>query len=475
MAEQAGELGTDVSWVSPARLPGSTELLVDFHGEGSGEDELTWGQVGFWQGMEQTGQSGTMGDVAPLPPGTTFELMQELMTFVMGRHQSLRTRLRLVPGGRPRQVCAESGRLIIQVVDAGEADPAEVAAQIKQHFTEVNFDYENEWPVRQAIVTAGGELRFGVTVYLHTAIDATGLAVLLADMFARDPVTGQAGPVLGMQPLEQTRRQQTPAVQRHSVASLKHLENVMRTANPDGFGPPNYDGPAAFQMMRFRSPATALALPRIVAEHGINSSSAVLAVFALGVAQHTRVSIFSAMMMVSNRFRPGFADSVSALVQISPYMIDVADVTLGQTMARAGSSLLHTYKNAYYDPYEQDALVDRVNADLGVDFDFCCFYNDRREQREVAGAELATDEQLAEAVAASSWEWMQQADMSTRKLFANVDDPPGCIEFQMSVDTRHFDADDLLAVLRGIEAAAVQTVLEPDAATGLVGRVQQQA
>jgi hypothetical protein len=137
-------------------------------------------------------------------------------------------------------------------------------------------------------------------------------------------------------------------------------------------------------------------------------------------------------------------------------------------VARAGTSLLHTYKNAYYDPYEQDALIGRLNTERGEDVDaFCFFYNDRREQRMTDSSELATDEQIRAAVAASSWEWLYQADISHRKLFMNLDDPAGSIEIQISVDSRYFDADDMQSVVRGIEGAAVQTALDPASPTGV--------
>jgi hypothetical protein len=453
-------------------VPGEAagELVVRFEGDGAGEEELSWGQVGFWQGMEQTGQSGTMGAVVEMPPEVTIEQLGDLLRFVIGRHQSLRTRLRFVDGGPPRQVCSASGELRVPIVEAGEQDPAELAEAIQRCFTAENFDYENEWPIRQAIVTKHGVVTHCPTVYLHTAIDAGGLAALLADLFARDPVTGAAaGPVTALQPMEQARRQRTPAVRRHSTASLRHLEHVMRTVTPQGFGPPKYPGEAGFRMINFSSPATALAIPRIVAEHNVNSSSVLLAMVAVGVARHTGNG--TVMAMLSNRFRPGLAESVSPLVQISPYLIDVAGVSLAEAVARAGTSLLHTYKNAYYDPYEQDALIDRVNAERGDDFDLCFFYNDRREQRTTDTGVLATDDQIRAAVAASSWEWQQQADMSTRKLFMNVDDPAGSIDFQISVDCRYFDAEDMQSVVCGIEAAAVEAALNPAAPTGVRARV----
>jgi hypothetical protein len=408
--------------------------------------------------------------VVALPPEVTLEQLGDLLRFAVSRHQSLRTRLRFVEGRPPRQVCFASGELRVPIVEAGDRDPGELAEAIKRRFTEQNFDYENEWPIRQAIVTQHGRVTHSPTVYLHTAIDAGGLAVLLADLSARDPVTGAAsGPVTARQPMEQARRQRTPAVRRHSTASLKHLEHVMRTASARGLGPPRYPDAAGFRMINFSSPATALAIPRIVAEHNVDSSAALLAMVAVGLARHTGDGTVLAMLMVSNRFRPGLAESVSPLVQISPYLIDVAEVSLAEAVARAGASLLPTYKNAYYDPYEQNALVDRVNAERGAEVDFWFFYNDRREQRAVEDGALATDDRIRAAVSASSWEWQQQADMSTRKLFLNVDDPGGSIDFQMSVDCRYFDADDMRSMVRGIEAAAVETVLDPGAPTGIRG------
>lgn len=445
------------------------QLLVHFQGEGAGVEPLTWGQVGFWQGMEDTGQSATMGGVHAMPAGSTIEQVADLLAFILSRHQALRSRLLLRPAGPPLQVCSESGEVPLRIVECGAADPDEVAERVKAEFGERNFDYENEWPVRMAVITRAGEITHVVTVYLHLAIDAGGLLALLADVAARDPRTGAAArPVTAMQPMEQARRQATPAVLRQSATSLKHLEHVLRTVTPSMFGRPKTDAAPSYRMIRYRSPATALAIGRITAEHNVNTSSALLAMFAVGLARHTQDGLVWAMLMVSNRFRPGLADSVSPLVQISPYLIDVAGIDLAGAVSRARSSLLHTYKNAYYDPYQQDEVIDRVNRERG-EVDFCCFYNDRREERTVTGP-LATDEQLLAAVADGSWADDHQPDMSTRKLFVNVDDSPGAIDFQLSVDARYFDLEDMLAVVRGIESAAVQTVLQPAAGTEVAVR-----
>ncbi len=451
------------------------QILVRFEGEGEGSEELTWSQVAFWHCIRDTGQSTTMGGVAPMPADTTVDEVADMLAYLMSRHESLRTRLWFGPDGQVRQVCSASGEAALSIVEAGEADPAELAEQIHQRSAEQNFDYINEWPVRMTVITKHGMVTHLVVMYLHLALDAGGLAALLADMWARDPVTGvPAGPLTAITSRELARRQREPAARRQSAAALKHLEQVMRTVTPGWFGPPRLPGPPTFRMIRFRSPALALAIERIVAEQSVNSPAALLAMFGVGLTRHTGDNPAVAMVMVSNRFRPGLAESVTCLVQISPYLIDVAGISLGEAVTRASSNLLHTYKNAYYDTIDQELLIDRISRERGYDFDFCCLYNDRRKDVPPAGSRLpVSDEQILAAVAHSSWAWEQQADMSTRKLFVNVDDSAGAIDLVMSVDCRYFDVTDMHQLFHAVEAAAVMAALQPEELTGVPARPDQ--
>lgn len=452
-------------------------VLVPFDGEGSGVEDLTWGQIGFWQGMEDTGQSATMGGVTALPPGVTVEFVAESLKYVMGRHQALRTLLRFdSPGCRPKQVCWSSGEVPLEIVDAGDPaavadsdDPAAVAESVRIRYEEKNFDYEHEWPVRMAVIRSGAVLTHMVAVYLHLAVDATGLQVLVDDMLARDPITGAApAPVTATQPMEQARQQREASARRTNQSSLRHLEHVLRTASLSRFGEPRYPDESGFRQVRYRSPATAAAIQVISAQQGVNTSGVLLACFAVGLARRTGNNPVMAMMLVSNRFRPGFAESVSPLVQMSPYLIDVAECTLAEAVSRAKASVLNTYKNAYYDPYQQDEVIERVGRERGGEMDFSCFYNDRRMgDRGLQDGPLPTVTDIRAAVADAGYEWEYEPDMSTRKLYMNVDDPPGAVDFVMSVDNRYFSADDAVAVVREMENVAVEAATEPEKPTGV--------
>jgi hypothetical protein len=174
--------------------------------------------------------------------------------------------------------------------------------------------------------------------------------------------------------------------------------------------------------------------------------------------------------MVSNRFRPGLADSVSCLIQITPYLIDVADVTLDDAVGRASRSALNAYKNAYYNPYDQDDVIERVEWERGEEIDLSCFYNDRRQQDRTG--EPVTEDRIREALPRSSVSWVGEINPPKRKLYFNVDDPPGAIEFMMSADRRYFSPEDMLAVLRGIETVAVEAALDGTAPTGVGVRMR---
>lgn len=448
--------------------------MVPFQGDGDGVGELTWAQIGLWQGMVVTGHSVTMAGSAPLPPGITVEQMADLLGYIVGRHQALRTRLRIRDEGLPLQVCVSSGEVPLEIVDADGSSVEATAKAVETRYKETNFDYEHEFPIRMAVICLGGEPMHMVAVYLHIALDAGGLEALLTDIFSRDPLTGEGKPVTAMQPLEQAARQRTPAARRQSAAAMAYLDQALRDMHPRQFGEARHEN-RGIRMIRYRSPATAMAIRRIAAAEGMNTSSALLAVFAVGLARRIGQPRIMALLMVGNRFRPGFAESVSPLVQLSPYLIDVGGVTLREAAGRARTSVLNVYKHAYYDPYEQEAVIDRVKADRG-DIDYSCVYNDRRRSdRDAPDGQLPTDEEIRAALLQAEHAWEHRPDMSSRHLFLTVEDGPDAIDFVMTADSRYFTDGDIVAIMAEFENVAAQTAIDPTLPTGVIVRSREPA
>lgn len=449
---------------------------VAFAGEGVGEGELAFGQIGLWQSMAGTGTSRTVAYVAEADPGTTVDAVADMLGFMVGRHESLRTTL--VPradGGLPRQRVAGAGEVPLVVVAAGDHDPAAVADALSTHWQVVPFAYETEWPVRMGAVLRDGAVTHVVTVILHTSIDAFGLSALVADIGARDPVTGApAGPVTALPPLAQAAREATPAGQRQNERSLRYQEKVLRTAPTRLFGPPRYGGEPRYEMLRYRSRAIAMAVHAVAARERVDDSPVLLAAFFVGVARVTGVHPLATVMLVSNRFRPGYADSVSALIKVVPLVLDVADHTVGEVVATAAGRALGAYKNAYYDPRAQEDLVERLERERGEEFDLSCYYNDRRQRDRVhAGVAPPAAAEIEAALADSEVSWKQEAGIPRAKLYLSLDDPPGVVELVLSADARYLDRDDLAALAHAIEQAAVEAALAPDTPTGATAPVAE--
>ncbi|OLF19331.1 hypothetical protein BU204_02225 [Actinophytocola xanthii] len=418
------------------------------------------------------GVSRTVAHVAEPEPGTTVAAVADLLGFMVGRHQSLRTTLLLRDDGRrPRQRVAASGEVPLLVVTTEDDDRADVAAALSEHWQVVPFDYETEWPVRMAaVVTAERVVTHVVTVILHTSIDAFGLRALVADIGARDPATGApAGPVTAVPPLAQAAWEASPAGRRQNQRSLRYLERVLATAPAELFGPPRYGGEPRHELLRYRSPALAMAAHAVAARERVDDSPALLAAFLVAVARVTGVNPLLTIMLVSNRFRPGYADSVSALIKVTPFVLDVAGLTLGEAVRQTAGKALNAYKNAYYDAYEQDEVVARVERERGVAFDLSCYYNDRRQRDRVhAGVAAPAAERIHAALAESELSWCQEVGIPRSKLHLCLDDPPGAVELVLSADRRYFRRTDMTALALAIEEVAVQAATRPDTPTGAV-------
>jgi hypothetical protein len=444
-------------------------ILVPFQGEGSGVEELTWGQKGLWQTMQLSGRSRSMSGIDVLPPGKTIDDAVATLQFVMNRHQSLRTRLRIDSDGHARQVLSSSGETALEVVDAGDEDPAEVAERVRERYQDVDFDYENEWPVRMAVIRKDGVLTHAVAVYLHTAMDAFALGILMRDL-ANMAAGNEAAPVTSIQPLELARKQRTPASQRQCDASLRHLERVLRAITPQRFEPNGVE--SGFSTIGFTSPAAQLAVRALAMRHNIDSSPILLAAYAVACTRITGNNPFVTVLAVSNRFRPGFADSVSPLAQVSPCVVDVADLTLGEVVGRAWHAAMTAYKHAYYDPTLRVKLIDAVNADRGQEIDISCFFNDRREQaREQAtdGRPAPTEQQIRDALPLSTLRW-EPAGPTRQKLYLDLNDAPDgsdAVDITASADNSYLTRADMEALVRGMEAVLVEAALDPTATTGV--------
>ncbi len=320
-------------------------VMVRFEGDGSGVAELSWGQYEIWCVMRDKNDFLPIGGVRALPPGQTVADVADGLRFIMSRHQSLRTRLRWSSEGQasegqaseglPKQEVHARGEIALEVVDAGDRDPAEAAAAVVTRYMTTNFDYERDWPVRMAVITQHGAATHVAEIYCHLAMDGFGLAALRADLARHDRAGPAPAPVTAMQPLEQVRWQRGPAGRRAHDASMRHFERLAAGAPDHQFSELADKQQPRFWQVSYESPAGYLASRALAARLGLSTSSVLLAAYAMALSPLTASRSVAVALVVNNRFRPGFADSVSTLAQSFPCLIEVGDAPF-EEVCRAG-------------------------------------------------------------------------------------------------------------------------------------------
>jgi hypothetical protein len=454
-----------------ADKPTAGKVVVRFAGEGSGTGPLTWGQDTVWRGIVGAGSTMWLTGVRELPAGTSVEDVADSLSFLMGRHQSLRTRL-LMPEGEPvQQVVSSSGEVTIDVLDvADDADPLAVAKELQDGYLESELDYAADFPVRMTVVRHQGQARYRVMAMCHLVSDGFGVQAMLADLAARDPVTGEpSGPVTATQPLEQASWQQSPAGQRRSMTAERYWQRLLRAIPVRRFPAPDTSQPQRCGRVTFGSRAAYLAIRAIAARADIDTSPVLLAAFAVALARTTGINPVVPRIYVNNRFRAGLADTVSPIAQTCPCIIDVAGITFDEAVQRAYYAGLSAYKNAYFQPRKIRRLVYDVSQERGVEeeIDVSLVYNDRRmESPRTADGAIAEPDELRAAVLLHTLSW-EDTPEAEDDCHIHVLDSPDTINVMVVTDSHYVARDDVEAFLYEMEAVAVAAALDPAATTGV--------
>lgn len=431
---------------------------VPFDGDGSGVEELTWGQREIWRSIRHRESSLIVGGAVAMPPGYTVGEMADTLRYIMRRHQSLRTRLTFAADGRPMQSLAAAGEVELGVVDAAGTDPALVAERLRQEYQLTDFDHERDWPVRMGVVRHDGEVAYLVVAYSHLAIDAQGIDALLTDLFATDHGT----PVTAVQPLELARQQRSPMTLRQGRASVRYWERLLRTLPPRGPLAGDPRSPRYWQVA-YHSPAADLAIRLIAARTGVHPGPVTLAAFAVALGRITGDRVVAVQTLVHNRFRPGFTGSVAALTQPGLCVLEIGDSTFDEVVGRAWQATTRAGKHAYYDPDDMAAMI----ADVGTDpADIGHVFNDRRRHvpRPVG---MPTRAAVRKALPRSTMRWGHRFERYDRAVMINISEAPDALDYLLTVDTHRIGPTGLVALAKGIEAVTVAAALDPAAPTGV--------
>jgi hypothetical protein len=448
----------------------TSRILVPFHGEGAGVGELTWGQQGIWLTMARTGRTMNIGGTMVLPEGNTVEDIVALLRFVVGRHQALRTRLRFLPDVLPQQEVCESGEVALELVDIGPDDDGDSTAELMRSEYELTpFDFRVEWPIRMGLIRRADRLTHLVVQYSHLAVDGFGIEALTRDLVHRDRESGSAtAPVAGLTPLQVSAWQRTPSGLRQSEKALRHWEETVRTIPAQRLGDSGDPREPRFWELYLRSPAMHLAMRAVSDRTGCGVGYVFLAAYAVALARRTGRSPTVAQVLVSNRFRPGCAESVSHLTQPGICVIDVVDTTFDDVVSRAWKAATTAYVTGYYDTLRHTALMARLAEERGA-FDISSFVNDRRTQSGPPSVQPppTPDELRAALPLTTSW-WDRKLDTFDGSLYVTIDSAPDAVDLAICADTHHLGPADIEALAREMETVTVEAAFNAAAPTAVL-------
>lgn len=399
----------------------------------------------------------------------TVETIADTLRYAMSRYPSLRTRLRL-DAQRPIQVVHASGQLPLELVDAGDTDPAEVAEAVCDRYRSTRLDFTAEWPLRMAAILHHGRPTHMAAMISHLAADAAGLGVMLREMATQD-----AAPVAGLPPLAQARWQQSQAGRRHGAAAMRYWEDVFRAIDPERFRNPDGAADPRYWHGEFDSWTLLPAVREIAAASGLGTSTVLMTLLAVGLHHVNGINPVVIRPIVGNRFRPGLGDVVCTVAQAGICVLDVAGVPFGEALQRVQRSVMKGYKYAYFDHEDMVALRTRVEKERGVELDTGLFINDRHDVSAAARAVQsagAPPRGAGDGPPPSTFRWVQGHDGPPYdKLFVEVDDIPQGLRISLHLDSAAISLTDAQRLVRrmdelSVAAAAGSAVLDGVPADG---------
>ena len=451
---------------------------VAFAGDGAGSGPLSWGQKAILQDMRETGWTHNASGAHNLPEGSTVESAAAELAALVGRHPALRTRLGTDEHGQPCQRVSAAGELIIEVLTVpADVEPAEAAQYTDQLWYDwllTPFDAHQDWPIRVGLVQHRGATLYRVLTFNHVVVDGASIMLLMAELGLGEPAGRRNPDPATVQLLELGRREQLPAARRISDRAMNYWQSQLRDIPSRTFGEPSHPEGRLGQRFwhgRFSSPATYLAVLAIAQRTGTDASRVLFAVIATAVGRATGVSALTAKVIMSNRFRPGFAEAIAPLSQNSVVTMQLAGQSVDEVIGQARRQLLAAGMYAYYDPDQLNELIERLDEQRGYPAQVSCRINDRRittrESTEQARTSAITPARISEQLAATTLSWDGTVDHLHEQAFITVEDVPDTVYLQLIFDMHCFTEAQVETLLYGIEQVAIAAAYDDAVPTGL--------
>ena len=455
---------------------GKDQVAVAFAGNHAGTEPLTWGQKAILQDMRDSGNQFTMAGMAELPDGSTVADAATLLSNLMGRHAAMRMRLGTDSAGHPCQEVVASGQTSLDILtlpdDVDRAVLGDYVRDLMDTWPLTPFDFYRDWPLRMAVIRHRGECLCLVWVLSHLAADGGGHILLLGDFQPSAPCGRSANGQPRPQILDVARNEQTPQLRQLSSRTMRYWESQLRHIPRQTFSGPVLTADPAGQLRwqaRFSSYAAHLAMLAIARRTGVDASRVTLAIIATSIGRVVGARQLTIKVTVNNRFRPGLADVIAPVSQVSVVTIDVADSSIDEVVARTRSGSLTAGMRAYYDPDDLAELTARLDAERGYPARVTCRVNDQRAMvmREPDATDIGevTKDQVRQRLAETSLTWLGPKPNMYEQVNILVENKSDVVSLHMMWDLSCLTTGQVEYLLRGVEEIAVEAAFDPAART----------
>lgn len=469
-----------VSDTSTFVQPAHSRVAVAFSAPVSGAAPLTWGQKAILQDMRENVFTLNASGAHALPRDATVESVAAQLGELITRHPALRVRLATDPQGDICQEVAGSGEAAVEVMDFADSDePADVAKYTDQLWYDwlmTRFDHYRDWPIRIGVIRHRGVTLYRVVTFNHLVVDGTAIKFLMSELRDGKPVQDAGQDTL--QIMELAEREHGPQAGKVSDRAMRYWETHLRDIPPRTFGESIYpEGRLGkrYWHARFGSPAAHLAVLAIAQRTGMDTSRVLFGIIATAIGRATGLSTLTAKVISSNRFRPGLADVIAPLSQNSLVIVDLADATVDEIIARGRRALLTGGMHAYYDPDQLNELMARLDSERGYQAQVSCRINDRRMTTrrltdEVARAAQVTPEQIQAKLSETFISWDGTLEHLHEQAFITVEDFGDTVFLQLIFDMACFTEAQIEKFMRSVEEVAVAAAFDPAAPAGIPAR-----
>ncbi|HEY1616661.1 MAG TPA: condensation domain-containing protein [Streptosporangiaceae bacterium] len=443
------------------------QLLIEFEGQRGGPGPLTLGQALMYSTVgDKRIYNSMFGWTLRVPGGAGVGDIAAALRVLIARHESLRTTYACPAGGQPVQLVARSGRLTIDVYEAGPPvpDPAALAAELERLLRATDIDIDAELPIRAAVGVSASAVPVAVILVSHIAVDFGSLMVIGRQFteLAGDPAGRVPGPAIH-QPLDQAAEERSPRGQRKNEAALAIWATRLRQMPQCLYAVPRdaagvYAGRRACGWLWSR--AGALALAHIEARTGVPRRVTVRAALCAVLAWRTGQDRLALPVRIHNRFGQRQRDYVGNLAHDGITALDVSVAgSLDELARHAAAASLRLGRSSLVSYHQIAGIATEVEHQRGTTYSREFAFNDLSFHQELQ-AEQAVDPgdlvAVAKAVGASRFEFTPPQGFILYLLqfvLAGVD---GELSLRgLTPDAGRMPPQEIESLIRGVESLLV--------------------